>query len=673
MARDPYKYFRVEARELVDALARAALEIEKGSGGNEPVAQMLRLAHTLKGASRVVRQPEIADVAHAIEDLLAPHRDQSPAAPPALAEPVLRMLDAITSRLSALEPEAPPAAETAAPATPETLRSVRVEIAEMDALLEGISEAALRLAELRRELDELARARQIAAALVDQLPATHRGRASAEELRALVARVERNLGSGVDRLESELDQTRDRARDLRLLPASVVFPILERAARDAAHSLDRSIVFEATGGECRLEANVLFALRDGLLHVVRNAVAHGVEPEAERRRLGKPPAGRIALRVERRGNRVAFVCSDDGRGIDPDSVRRAAVARGVITSAKAEALGPDDILRLVLESGVTTTETVTEVSGRGVGLDVLRATVEELKGEVKLTSDPGHGTTVDLCVPVSISSITALVLDMNGSAFAMPLDAVQRSMRLSSRDVARFGDRDSVVVDGVVVPFLSLAGFVGGGARRDRGDRSWSAIVIASGAQTAVIGADRLVGTSSIVLRPLPKAAGFISIAAGVSLDADGNPQLVLDPRGLVALAHGAQVKTRDAAATEERPPILIVDDSLTTRMLEQSILESAGYGVDVATSGEEGLVRARERAHSLFLVDVEMPGIDGFEFVTRTRADPLLRAVPAIMVSSCDSADDRRRAEEAGARAYIVKGEFDQGQFLRTIRQLIG
>ena len=673
MARDPYKYFRVEARELVDALARAALEIEKGSGGNEPVAQMLRLAHTLKGAARVVRQPEIADVAHAIEGLLAPHRDQGTAAEPALAEPVLRMLDAITSRLSALEPEAPHAAEKAAPATPETLRSVRVEIAEMDALLEGISEAALRLAELRRELDELARARQIAAALVDQLPATHRGRASAEELRTLVARVERTLGSGVDRLESELDQTRDRARDLRLLPASVVFPLLERAARDAAHSLDRSIVFEATGGECRLEANVLFALRDGLLHVVRNAVAHGIEAEAERRRLGKPPAGRIALRVERRGNRVAFVCSDDGRGIDPDSVRRAAVARGVITSAKAEALGPEDILRLVLESGVTTTETVTEVSGRGVGLDVLRATIEELKGEVKLTSERGRGMTVDLCVPVSISSITALVLDMNGSSFAMPLDAVRRSMRLSSRDVARFGDRDSVVVDGVVVPFLSLAGFVGGGARRDRGDRSWSAIVIASGAQTAVIGADRLVGTSSIVLRPLPKAAGLISIAAGVSLDADGNPQLVLDPRGLIALAHGAQVRTRDAAATEVRPPVLIVDDSLTTRMLEQSILESAGYGVDVAISGEEGLLRARERAHSLFLVDVEMPGIDGFEFVTRTRADPVLRAVPAIMVSSCDSADDRRRAEEAGARAYIVKGEFDQGQFLRTIRQLIG
>jgi two-component system chemotaxis sensor kinase CheA len=672
VARDPYKYFRVEARELVDALVRAALEIEKGAGGSEPVVHMLRLAHTLKGASRVVKQLEIGEIAHAIEDLLAPHRDHVSAAAPALAEPLLRMLDDISSRLSALEPEAPPVAENVAPATPETLRSVRVEIAEMDALLEGISEAALSVAEVRREIDELSRARAMAAALVDQLPASHRARSSAEDLRALVARVERNLGAGVGRLDSELDQTRDRAHDLRLLPASAVFPTLERAARDVAQSLDKTIAFETTGGECRLEANVLFALRDALLHVVRNAVAHGIEPAAERRRSGKAPAGHVALRVERRGNRVAFVCADDGRGIDPDSVRRSAVARGVISASKAEALAPDAILRLVLESGVTTTDTVTEISGRGVGLDVLRATVAELKGDVNVTSQPGRGTTIDLCVPISMSSITALVLDVGGATYAMPLDAVERSLRLSSRDVARSSDRDSVVIDGAVIPFLALSAVVGGAAR-DRVERSWSAIVVTSGTQTAVIGADRLVGTSNIVLRPLPKAAGSIPVAAGVSLDADGNPQLVLDPRGLVATAHGHQAKVREATTAAVRSPVLIVDDSLTTRMLEQSILESAGYAVDLATSGEEGLTRAREGPHSLFLVDVEMPGINGFEFVARTRVDPELRVVPAIMVSSCDSADDRRRAEEAGARAYIVKGEFDQGQFLKTIRQLIG
>src|ERR1019366_6502813 len=197
-----------------------------------------------------------------------------------------------------------------------------------------------------------------------------------------------------------------------------------------------------------------------------------------------------------------------------------------------------------------------------------RSTVAELKGDVKLTSQRGRGVAVDLCVPISISAITALVLETGGSRFALPLDAVRRAMRLSSRDISRSADRDSVVVDGVVVPFLRLAS-VAAIAGADGVEASWSAIVVASGTQTAVIGADRLVGTSSIVLRPLPKAAGSVPIAAGVSLDDDGHPQLVLDPRGLVAAAHGGQIAARAAASAEARAPILIVDDSLTTRMLE--------------------------------------------------------------------------------------------------------
>ena len=331
----------------------------------------------------------------------------------------------------------------------------------------------------------------------------------------------------------------------------------------------------------------------------------------------------------------------------------------------------DEVLMLALENGVTTTDEVTDVSGRGVGLDVLRATVAELKGDVKLTSQPGRGTTVELSVPVSLSSIVALAIEVDGMTFSVPLDSVQRSVRLASGDIARFADHDSVVVDGAVIPFLPLASVVGGEPREPQ--RSWSAVVVQAGARSAAIGADRLVGTSSIVLRPLPKAAGLVPLAAGVSLDADGNPRLVLDPRGLVDAALAGRASGRSASSVKPRAPVLVVDDSLTTRMLEQSILESAGYAVDLATSAEEGFVRAREAPHCLFLVDVEMPGIDGFEFVSRTRADPVLGAVPAILVSSRDGEADRRRGEEVGAKAYIVKGEFDQESFLRTVRQLIG
>jgi two-component system chemotaxis sensor kinase CheA len=674
-ARDPYRYFRVEARELVEGLGQAALALEsdreKGAAIHERVVHMLRLAHTLKGAARVVRQAAIADAAHAIEDLLEPHAREGADGPaPDRIDRILRALDGISEGLAALG--APAAQEKGASPAAETLESVRVEIGEMDALLLGVSEAGVRLAALRRDLQELTRARGIASGLAELRQASARGRASVEELQEVLARLERGLGAGLDQVDREVGQVRERAHRLRLLPASTVFPVLERAARDAAHTLDRSIAFEVSGGDSRLESHVLLALRDALLHVVRNAVSHGIEPEAERRRLGKPPAGRVELAVERRGNRVAFVCRDDGRGIDAESIRRVAVARGIATAQQAAVMGRDHVLRLALESGVTTVDAPREVSGRGVGLDVLRATVAGLKGEVKISSQEGQGTQVELSVPISVSSIAVLVLQADDATCSLPLDSVWQSLRVSPRDFARTSDKESIVVDGVVVPFVPLAQVLGTRGRRGPRDGSWSAVVVRHGERMAALGADQLIGTSTLVARPLPPSVGTPPLVAAVSLDSDGDPQLVLDPAGIIEAAHGG-IAARGEVAAPAMAPVLVIDDSLTTRMLEQSILESAGYAVDLATSAEEGLAKALKTPHCLFLVDVEMPGMDGFEFVSRTRADPALRSVPAILVSSRNGAEDRRKGEQAGAGAYIVKGEFDQSQFLKTIRKLIG
>jgi two-component system chemotaxis sensor kinase CheA len=618
-----------------------------------------------------VRQAAIADAAHAIEDLLEPHAREDASLPSAeRTDRILRALDGISEGLAALGGAAPQ--EKGAPPPSEPMESVRVEIGEMDALLSGVSEAGVRLSALLRDLEGLTRARIIASGLAAQRQASPRGRASVEELRDLLAGLERTLQVGLTHAEREVAQVRERAHRLRLLPASAVFPVLERAARDAAHTLGRTIAFETSGGDARLEAHVLLALRDALLHVVRNAVAHGVEPEAERRKLGKPPAGRIELEVIRRGPRVAFVCRDDGRGIDVESVRRAAVARGAATAQEVAAMGREQVLRLALESGVTTVDAPREVSGRGVGLDVVRATAADLKGEVKLASSEGQGTQVELSVPVSVASIAVLVLQAEGHTCSLPLDSVGQSLRVTAKSFARLGDQDAIEVDGVVVPFVPLAQLLGTAAQRGSRERSWSAVVVRQGGRAAALGADRLVGTSSVVTRPLPGAVGRSALVAGVSLDGDGDPQLVLDPAGVVGAAHG-RAPARHVIALPARTPVLVVDDSLTTRMLEQSILESAGYAVELATSAEEGLAKALQTPHCLFLVDVEMPGMDGFEFVSRTRADPVLRAVPAILVSSRNGEDDRRRGEEVGARAYIVKGEFDQGQFLKIVRRLIG
>lgn len=682
MPKDPYKYFRIEARELVESLSTDVMSIEREGATKDVVTRALRHMHTLKGASRVVKEVSIADAAHAMEELLAPFRDAKPPAGrlQSLSNELLALIDAVTTRLATLEPGAiatetthTQVAKTPTPA-PEQFDTVRVELDEMDRLLGGVSEAAVQLASLRHESATVDRARQISSALGVELSTldssrTHlRLRALAEELRTCLDQHERRLANGVGRVEVELTQVRDAANRLRLLPASTIFPSLERAARDAAQVLGKQVELVTQGGDGRLDGHVLSALSTALLHLVRNAVAHGIEPPAQRVAADKPKLGRITLTVERRGQRVAFICRDDGAGIDVAALRAVAIARGL---AKASD-GPLDLAALtplILNGGVSTTRAANALSGRGVGLDVVRDTAASLKGEVHIGSEPGRGVTVEISVPISLSALRILEVDAAGTVASLPLDSVVATLRLSDHEIARTADRESIAYEGKLIPFLPLERVLG--LKGSRRVQAWSAVVIEGQRGLAALGVDRLLRTTEVVVRRLPSQATAVAVIAGASLDAEGNPQLVLDPECVVDAAQNASSPID--APVVPRLPVLIIDDSLTTRMLEQTILESAGYTVETATSAEEGFDKALASPHCLFLVDVEMPGMDGFEFVTRTQADLRLRQVPAILVTSRNADEDRRRGLAVGAKAYIVKGEFDQGKLLETIRRLVG
>jgi two-component system, chemotaxis family, sensor kinase CheA len=687
MVKDPYKYFRIEARELLEGLSAAVLELEGGECGRDLVGRLLRFAHTLKGASRVVKQSGIAELAHSIEDAFIPHREGHGPIPQERTNQVLGMLDMIANKVASLDlPGAERKGGTQRPVTAEFFETVRVEVEEMDTLLNGISEASVRLTSLRQEVETVERARQLAGDLLGyatlqlELEATGTGRnattakarATAEELRNHLERLERNFAVGIDKVATEFAQVRDVTNRLRLFSVATVFASLERAVRDAAQSLHKEVSFESAGGAIRLDAHILAALRDALPHVVRNAVAHGIESQPERAAARKPLQGRVTLRVERRGNRVVFTCTDDGRGIDLEAVRRAAVRKGLIAASDAATLGMEEAAQIILRGGVTTTRAVDELSGRGIGLDVVRETAARLKGEVRVRSEAGKGTSLEICVPVSISSLTALEIDADGTVVALPLDAIRRTMRVAARDIAHSADRDSIVYEGKVIPFLALSSALNKKTVADTERRFWSAAVIEASSGLAAIGVDRLLSTSIVVMKSLPSLTKADAVVAGASLDAQGNPQLVLDPEGLVATAHRGRATPLEPIFAK-RVAVLVVDDSLTTRMLEQSILESAGYEVDVATSGEEALEKARAKQFGLFLVDVEMPGMDGFEFVSRTQADAALRSVPAILVTSRSAIEDRRRGEQVGARGYIIKSEFDQGNLLRMISEYTG
>ena len=690
---DPYKYFRIEARELTAELGKAALDLERADSPAEKVPHLLRLAHTLKGAARVVKHIEIADLAHAIEDALEPFRAGAGALPRASVDAVLALVDRTRVALAQLgggdvAPAAGPAV-AGAPAPPvpaeEPHRTLRADLREVDDLLEGVAEAHGQLGALRRSVSAIERARRLAELLVDQLAASRRSvpgagagagagekaRSLADELRALVSTFEQNLARGVELVDRELLQVRQVAQRLRLLPAGAMFTQLERTARDAAATLGKRVVFETQGADVRLDADVLGTVQGALMQAVRNAVAHGIETESERTLAGKPPAGTVRLEIERRGARVVFRCRDDGRGIDRQAVRRAAEARG-LPAAEAARLSEEALIALLLKGGISTSRAVTAVSGRGIGLDVVRAAAESLGGQVAVKSEPGRGTTVEIVAPVSLSSLQALVVEIGDRSVAIPLDAIRQIVRLAPGDIARSAEGESILFEGEVIPFAPLSQPLRAGQVADAGaeSRPTTAVVVQAAGARAALGVSRLRGAETVVVQPLPEGSGADAVVAGASLDAEGNPQLVLYPEALVAAAARAGSRARPAARA--RPPVLVVDDSLTTRMLEQSILELAGYEVDLATSAEEGLEKAARRRYALFLVDVEMPGMDGFSFVATTQRDPGLRDIPAVLVTSRNAAADRARGVEVGAKAYIVKSEFDQTELLDRIGKLV-
>lgn len=650
MAQDPYRYFRVEARDLLDQISRGLLSLEREDGGPQTVALLLRLAHTLKGAARVVRLPQLAEGAHALEELLSPLRESGDRPEPDRIEALLAQADALEAGLAALAappaagapPGPPPPAETAA-----RLEPLKPLGEELDALLAGVDQAHLQLQPLQQALQLAHRARTV-------LPP---GEAEAQKL---LLRLERQLESGLEHLARELQGLREGAEQLRLLPAAVLFTQLERAARDAAHEQGKSLRFVTRGGALRLEAELLDGLRGALLQLVRNALAHGIESPAQRQAAGKPAAGELRLEVERRGRQVCFACSDDGGGLDLPALRRAARAKGWPEAEGEEAA----LLHRLLQGGLSTAARVDGLAGRGVGLDLVRDAAARLGAQLSLHYEAGRGTRIELLAPLRLAALDTLVVEAGGRRLHLPLQAVQRVVPASALGENGLCHEDQIL------PYADLAQALDPAAAPVR---LGSAVLLAVDGERAALGVERLGGASCVLLRPAPALSPDSPLVAGVTLDAALHPRLVLDPAALVAHAAAVRGRPQQAPAAVPPPLVLVVDDSLTTRMLEQSILESAGYRVDLAVSAEQALLAARRQRYALFLVDVEMPGMDGFDFIEHTRADPQLRGVPAILLSSRDAPEDKRRGQAVGASAYIVKSEFAQQDFLRQVRALAG
>lgn len=693
-AADPYRYFRVEAREIVDGLGAEILELEKGEPTAEPIGRLLRHAHTLKGAARVVGLPRVADLAHAMEEVLAPYREATTEVPKERIAELLQQLDKITAELASLgaepgsagAPSLPPSAQVHR-GTIESFERVRVDVVEVDTLLEMASETAIQIERIAAGIEPLLKVENLLSVVAagwasngdrspkkrpEPLPsAAGLQRDSVEELRWSLQRARHNLSKPVEAARREIVRVRESAERLRLVPANVLFASLQRAVRDPAATLAKRVEFVTVGGDERLEGRVLSMVGEALLHLVRNAVAHGIESPGGRLAAGKPASGIIRVRVERRGRRIAFICSDDGRGFDLDAVRRAVVGQGLVPPASAAALSSQELIDLLLERGLTTATSPGAVAGRGIGLTVVRHVSSELNAHIKVLTEVGRGSTVEIEAPLLLSSATAILVEAGGVPVWFPLEAVRCTVRLKRDDIVSIAGRESIVFEGSAIPFVTLAPLLHVATSQPGTPAVRSALIVQSGAELIAVGIDRVIRTADVIIHPLPSGLGSVELLSGASFDSEGNVQLVMDP---AALRNAARlVRAAEAEDLRPRPHILVIDDSLTSRMLEQSILEGAGYKVDVSASAEEALSKAHQGAYNLFVCDIEMPGMDGFEFVKRARECDDLRGIPSIMVTSRSGEENRKHAVEVGARAYICKSEFDEQTLLSTIRELVG
>jgi two-component system, chemotaxis family, sensor kinase CheA len=716
--------FLQELEDQVRELNGGLLALEQRPRDAAIIRTLFRSAHSVKGAARVAGEPAVEDACHALESVFAQARDGDLALDgasfsllfatvDALAEARDRLrqhgsaedtsVPALTDRLLALAGGvAPTRSPASASATGEEARGEEARGEEAHGE-EARGEEAPGVGTPGVGAPDRAEARGTAAKPAAEpggrpapAPGQERSmavrsesleelvRVRADRLDSLLSAVgELIVASGriverqgrtdedARRLDRATGAVADVVHHLRLRPFADVCEALPRVARDVAAAAGRQVELELEGQEVEADRMVVDALRDPLLHLVRNAVDHGIEPPEERARRGKPRTGRVLVAAELTGGRMRVTVRDDGAGID-----EAAVAAAVRQRTGHAPAGVDDIADALLAGGVTTRGEATAISGRGVGIDLVRSAMERIGGTVDVSWEPGRGTTFTLDCPPTPSSIRALLFRTGPHIFALPTLQVERLRRVHAPDIRHAEGRAILPTPAGPITVQTLAALLGPPLEVRQAEGAAPLIVVRVGDRRVGLIVDEVLDEDEIVVRPLEVDERAVPWATGAAILPSGRIALVLAAGALLGRSARAGTTIAPAFAPPRetpRPRVLVADDSITTRTLEQSVLEAGGFDVITAVNGEDAWQRLEAEGADLIVADVEMPRMDGFALCRRVRASSRFSDLPIVLVTGLESEDDRARGLEAGADAYIVKSSFDQASLVDTVRQLVG
>jgi two-component system sensor histidine kinase and response regulator WspE len=724
--------FRIEAENHSRVLETDLVKVEADPTPAR-IEPLMRAAHSLKGAARIVGLNHGVTLAHAMEDLLsAAQRGQhrltaeeidlllrgndifkrlaasEPAAIPDLLEQAAGAIQELSRSLRAvLEPgktgAAPAPAPAAAPApapAPEPAAAdanfVRVQSESLNRLMGLAGECLVQtksLPAVAKLLLRIKSAQQDVLAALEKIVQAQLAEGSAEEMRrqlnealgqsiqaiVLVAQQLEQLAVYAQRMEYISNRLYDEVIASRMRPFAdgvVGFP---RMVRDLARQQGKQVNFRIEGANTRVDRDILELLEAPLTHILRNAVDHGLEAPADRRRAGKPAEGALVLEARHGAGLLQISVKDDGRGIDPEAVRKKVVEKGYVTAEIAAKLTQAELVEFLFLPGFSTAAQVTEISGRGVGLDVVQSVLNRVGGAVRVESQPGAGTSFYLQLPLTLSVLRALLLEIAGEVYALPLARVDRLLHLAATDLQALEDRQFCLVDqepvGIIQArqVLQFAGAENPPARL-------AIAVISDRLNRYGLVVDRFIGQRELVVLPLDPRLGKVpNVSAGAVME-DGTPILILDVDDLVRsianlLTHGklARVGTGAQGPAAARKHVLVVDDSLTVREVERQLLEHRGYEVSVAVDGMDGWNMLQTGKADLVISDIDMPRMNGIELVRRIKQSPRLAPVPVMIVSYKDRPEDRQAGLEAGANYYLTKSSFHDETLLNVVRDLIG
>ena len=730
----------LDSLEKLEKSVTLTLRIEKNPADEELLEELFRIFHSFKGTGSGYGLPQITELAHLAETTLEQIRNSSPndnsiydsllanidqliavfhnidhpaniknknkqkSATQIPSEAIIGKNDTnqIPNKVKVQSSDQHKSFTSQISSKPQSFTSeetLRVSIKKIDEFVNISSEILVRKDSEKQVLQELRHITQLARQLIrsfnlskDEIKLEPQFRELLEsgplakmfsqtgskliQLHEQLGQLQDVIATKADKTESLASELQSKVMKVRMMPISTIFQKFQRLVRELSRAEGKNIRLEIRGENNELDKKVLEEIGDPLVHLIRNSVDHGMETPEERAAAAKPLAGTIRLEARQVGNHMIIEVEDDGRGIDSEKIKKSAIKKGVLSEEKAQELCKQELLDLIFTPAFSTAESITQISGRGVGLDVVKTNIEKLNGSIELDTKLGIGTKFSLRIPITLAIVRVLIITVSGIQFAIPAGVIERIMKVKKDDIISLDGNNVILNQGEPLPSMELSKLLGL-ERNGKSKSTRTGLICSSVGRRACFFVDKVERVQDVVLKNLGSLLKNVPNLSGGCIMRDGEIVIIIDILSLARQILTSKLQTQrgnhiKTSKPKEQKVVMVVEDSLIARDMLTSILFASGYKVLEATDGIEALSKLRRQHCDLVLSDIVMPNMTGFELTEAIRSHESLSDLPVVIVTNKENEKDRLRGLQVGADAYIGKSRFDQKNLLSTVDELL-